>query len=103
MTKDQASLLLYLETCLVDYGGKVENCRINSDDFAQVELWNVEGFMSFGRLWASEAFNTKRSRLATHWVLFSEEAWKEAYKLRRERSVRLAAKVNRNDLSGEGT
>ena len=97
MTREQQNLIMYLETCLVDHGGKVESIRMNGEDYAQVELWKAEGLIRFGRLFAREAHKQGRTYKATHWVLFSDEAWTHAHRLRRERAGRLAAKVERND------
>lgn len=52
----EASLLLYLETCLVDYGGKVES-RLCHDDFDICKRWTASAYISFGRLFAQEAFD----------------------------------------------
>ena len=97
MKRDQKNLLMYLETCMVDYGGKVENRRMNADDFSQVEAWKAEGLIRFGRLFSGEANNRKRVYLGTHWVLFTDKAWELAHRFRRERAARLASKVDRND------
>ena len=102
MTRDQKNLLLYLGTCLVDYGGKVEARRMNDDDFAQIELWKAEGLIRFGRLFAREAFDADRTRSATHWVLFDDQAWELTHRYRRERADRLTAKVERNDHGQAG-
>jgi len=32
MTSDERNLLLYFETCAVDYGGKIDNRRMNRED-----------------------------------------------------------------------
>ncbi len=97
MNQKQINLLVYLETCMVDYGGKVEARRINGDDYALMEAWKKEGLIKFGRLFASEANKEGRSYVATHWVLFTEKAWELAHQYRRERAARLIPKVNRND------
>jgi len=98
MNRNQQELLVFLETCLVDRGGKVESIRMNKDDFEQIVLWKDCNLIRFGRLFAREALDQTRSRLNTHWVLFSEEAWSLAHKFRRERAERLMKKVERNDL-----
>ena len=99
MNRDQQSLLVYLETCLVDYGGKCESRRMNEDDFKQIALWKDCNLVRFGRLFAREVVDQTRTRLSTHWVLFSEEAWSLAHRWRRERAERLMKKVERNDPS----
>lgn len=84
MTKDEKSLLLYLETCAVDCSGKVQAVRMNSDDQKIVERWNAEGFVSYGRI-ASEDLN----EYGSHWCHLSDEAWALAAAERRARAERL--------------
>lgn len=96
--RDQESLLMYLETCLVDYGGKIDPRRVNADDWKQMEEWEGDGLIRFGRLFAAEAMKPNRHIPFTHWVLFNEEAWLLAPQYRRERAERLTKTVERNEL-----
>lgn len=50
MTKQQRSLLLFLETQAVDHGGLVKGEHMNADDFAQARRWNESGFLRFSRI-----------------------------------------------------
>lgn len=102
MNREQISLLVYLETCMVDHGGKVEGCRINGDDHALIATWKEEGLVKFGRLFASEACQEGRSYEATHWVLFTDKAWDLSHHFRRKRAERLIPKVERNDPDEQG-
>jgi len=90
--KDEASLLLYLETCLVDQYGRVEVRRMNAEELEIIKHWREEKFIWFGRL-KMKAIEGLRGgphgKIYTHWVRFSDEAWKIAGKLRRERSHRM--------------
>lgn len=88
MTKDEASLLLYLESRSVDDGGSVDVRRMNSDDFEIVTRWIEEGFIQFGRI----AFHSIKSSGITHWVKLSERAWIIAHTERRARADRGFAK-----------
>lgn len=91
MTKDERSLLLYLETRAVDHGGLVTTPQMNADDFAIVERWKASGFLEFERLtWAS----IQKLRGSTHWVRLSEAAWNLAHEERRARHERLYASKN---------
>lgn len=84
MSKDERSLLLFLETRAVDYGGRVNAKHMNDDDFKIAERWTKEGFISFGRI----KFKHINSDGANS-VNLSEEAWKLAHEERKERFKRL--------------
>lgn len=85
MTNDERSLLLYLETRAVGYGGLVAPRHMNAEDFCIAKKWDKEGFIGFGRL-VSESCNYTT---CSHWVTLSEEAWELAHKERRARQKRL--------------
>jgi hypothetical protein len=87
MTRDERSLLLFLETCAVDYGGKVDARHMNDDDFNIAKQWNAEGFIEFGRIKFHDIVEKK-----THWVTLSIDAWTLAHTERKERAERLIAK-----------
>lgn len=97
MTKDQKSLLLYFETCLVDYHGRVEGCRINEADIEIAKQFAESKLIDFGRL-SMKAIQKLRGdphgRIFTHYVRFSDKAWKLAHQFRRERSERMIGKMN---------
>ena len=84
MTKDEKSLLLFLETRAVDQSGKVQTEHMNDDDRKIVERWNSEGFVRYGRV-ASEDLN----KHGTHWCHLSDEAWALAHAERKARAARL--------------
>lgn len=84
MSKDERSLLLFLETRAVDYGGKIDARMMNQDDFDIAEKWNENGFIGFGRIVFR---NIKGSE--THWCRLSDEAWKLAHQERRNRWERM--------------
>lgn len=96
-----ASLLTYLETCLVDQYGRVEGQRINKEEITIIKQWVMEGFVEFGRL-SMEAIQKLRGNpnghIYTHWVRFSDAAWRIAHKLRRQRSIRMLRKQSRELL-----
>lgn len=91
MNQDERSLLLYLETCLVDHAGKVKSVHMNADDFDITERWEAEEFIEFGRLPSGEIYaaGKKSSHVATNWVRFSDDAWRLAHAERRARSERI--------------
>lgn len=71
LTRQELSLLLYLETRAVDHSGRVDSVHMNAEDFGIVERWNNDGFVSFGRI-SSKNCNSDGS----HWCQLSEDAWK---------------------------
>ncbi|KKN69639.1 hypothetical protein LCGC14_0439420 [marine sediment metagenome] len=84
MSKDEKSLLLFLETRAVDYGGRVNLQHMNDEDMDITKGWNKRGFIGFGRI-VIRCHNSD----GTHWVRLSEEAWKLAHKERKARSKRM--------------
>ena len=83
MSKDEKSLLLFLETRAVDHAGKIQTVHMNEDDFKIAERWNKKAFIKFGRI----AFeDTDKS--GTHWCSLSEEAWTLAAAERKARATR---------------
>lgn len=97
MTKDERSLLLYIETCAVDQGGLVRNQKINDDDREILKKWDKQGFISFSRItWASLKLLVDKHE--SDLVRLSEEAWKLAHEERRARSVRMSSKSPYCDL-----
>ena len=88
-TKDEESLLLYLETCAVDSFGKVKSIHMNQDDFKLAEEWHKSGFIKFGRMLSTEIKrDSVRGYEYTHYVILSDDAWREVAKLRMERAKR---------------
>jgi len=88
MTKDELSLLLYLETRAVDHGGKVDIAHMNLEDMDIVERWNCEGFIEWGRIYSKHVTITESKKI-THWVVLSKKAWKQAHIERRNRADRM--------------
>ena len=88
MSKDERSLLLYFESCLVNQRGRLESCRMNAENFEIAERWNAAGFIHFGR--------KPGTLVRLFWVRFSEEAWGLAHVERRR-------KAERNLSTGEKT
>ena len=78
MSKEERSLLLFLETRAVDYGGRVNIQHMNEEDMKIVEKWNKEDFLEFGRI-----VMRNHNSDGTHWVKLSEDAWRLAHKERR--------------------
>lgn len=83
-TKDEKSLLLYLESRAVDYGGAVDSSHMNAEDFQLARRWNDSGFIRFGRIYSKDVTGN-----LTNWVILSDEAWAEAHAERRARNARM--------------
>jgi hypothetical protein len=92
MTREERSLLLYLESCSVDYAGLVHCQKVNEDDITILKKWDESGFVSWSRI----TFNSLQLLIDKHrttLVRLSEEAWALAHQERRNRSIRMASQV----------
>ena len=88
LTRDEKSVLLYAETCLVDGGGLMAGARMNEADIAALKRFREAGVLDFGRI----PFHTLNELIQpavklTHWVRFHESAWQLAHALRRQRAA----------------
>lgn len=89
MTKEEISLLLFLECRAVDHAGCVAIIHMNADDMKIAERWNKEGFVKFGRI----AFaDLTKGHDGTHWCQLSDEAWRVVAAERKARAERLWTK-----------
>ncbi len=88
MTKEELSLLLFLETCAVDRGGGVDVRHMNDTDQDIAERWVDEGFISFGRLPLNDC-KAIGNQNRTHYVVLSDEAWVAASAERKARAIRM--------------
>lgn len=84
MTKVERSILLYAETCCVDYGGLLEGQRMNADDMAALKKFEEAGILEYGRI-PFKLLGPLGSygRKPTHWITFTDAAWEVAHALRR--------------------
>jgi len=89
MTREERSLLLFLESCATDFGGKVDVRRMNDDDSKILKEWVNSKFIQYGRISmvCIEKSNDKKSC----WVNLSNEAWELVHQERRARFVRIDA------------
>jgi hypothetical protein len=88
MNYRELNLLMYLETCLVDHSGVVDHRKINDEERELMNSWKKQGLIKHGRIYSKDY---KPGR--THWVLFSEKAWKLAHEERIARANRLQKKI----------
>ncbi len=96
LTKQEISLLLYVETCCVDHDGKLDTTRINDEDRDILSKWNDLGYVYSGRLPIDIV-----QRDATMWVFMSNEAIGQAATERKARQdrgiVRLFRQLERQE------
>lgn len=88
MTREQRSILLYAETCIVDGSGLLEGIRMNEADHQALTKLKDEGFLDYGRVPGSLLGELKGK---THWINFYESGWQAAHQLRRSRSLKPSA------------
>ena len=84
MSKDEKSLLLFLETRGVDYGGRINIKHMNQEDMQIAERWSKEGFLEFGRI-----VIRNHNSDGTHYVKIPDSTFMIAHKLRLERAKRM--------------
>lgn len=92
MSKEERSLLLYLEAQATDYAGKLDARRMNAEDFKLLSAWKASGFVLSGRI-AFQDVKTHGQHTFDHWAVLSEEAWTLAHAERRARCERLTEKL----------
>ncbi len=88
MTREERNLLLFLETQLVDHNGQVAGECMNENDFVIARDWTATTFVKLSRIPFDDMPRRTGSTPRTHRVQFSDEAWRTAHKLRRERGER---------------
>lgn len=92
MTRDEISLLLYLESCAVDQGGLIGAEHMNTADFKIAKQWSEDGFLNFGRVYSKDAFNLGKS----HYCELTDEAHELAAQARKAKAVRTFEKRDWN-------
>lgn len=84
LTRQALSLLLFLETRAVDYGGRVNGRHMNEQDFALAKKMASDGLIGFGRIVARDC-----NRDGAHWVTLTPEAWEAVHGERKARAARM--------------
>lgn len=84
MTRDEKSLMLYLETCAVDNVGRIKDAHLNEEDESILYRWDVAGLIQIGRVCSKDV-----SRVSYRWVMLSSTLWDLAHQERRARAKRL--------------
>jgi hypothetical protein len=83
LTRHQGNFLMFLETCCVDSGGKIDGIRMNAEELAWAKEWDAEGYIIFGRLLHEHVVGARCLG-----VRLSNDAWVDAHRLRYERAQR---------------
>lgn len=78
LTREELSLLLYLESRAVDNCGRVDAAHMNVPDHTIVKHWAANGFVEFGRI-VSRDIAIRGADRSTHWVRLSKNAWVMAH------------------------
>ena len=89
MTKDDKSLLLYLESRAVDNDGKIDSRKMNAIDDGIAKCWDEAGFIVYRRM-PAKTFMHKRGHAfrSTHYVMLSQRAREMAHTLREMKEAR---------------
>lgn len=85
LSRDERSLLLYVEARAVDHTARMNVAQLNRDDRDILDRWNDTGFVISGRICAEDA----ESRDGSLWCRLSDEAWRLAHEERKARGGRL--------------
>ncbi len=93
MTKDEKSLLLFLETCAVDQGGLVNIRHMNNEDVSIAKEWNKMRFILFGRV-SFASIERLFDKGRTNWCRLSNEAFQIVSQERFARASRMWNKRN---------
>ncbi|AAL40321.1 hypothetical protein phiE125p48 [Burkholderia phage phiE125] len=98
LTKIERSIILYAESCSVDYCGLLEGMRMNDDDLTALRKFQDAGLLSFGRIPAKLLGPLSDfGRKPTYWITFTDDAWQLAHALRRQRAARGSASRTKVD------
>ena len=95
LSKDELSLLLYLEVCLVDFGGLVDTRKMNEDDEFILKDWIIEEFVQCFSIPLENRYLLPREirHHKTRIIKFSQKAWDYSYRARKMRARRMASEA----------
>ena len=90
LTRTEESILLYIETCCVDQGARLDQQAMNNEDREAIEQLTKEGLIeSHGRVCFDDI---QRAPCRTLWAWLSDACFEQAHRLRLERAKRLWSK-----------
>ena len=83
LTREEQSLLLYIESCAVDCQGRLDIKKINESERQILAKWAESGLISWGRICSDDITPNGHQ-----WVNLSDQAHVLAAKCRMERAKR---------------
>jgi|WetSurMetagenome_2_1015567.scaffolds.fasta_scaffold1241529_1 hypothetical protein len=86
LTREEKSLLLFLESCATEHAGSLDPRHMNDDDKEIIKKWTNSKFIQYGRI-AAAYLNITTVRC--NWVNLSDEAWDLAHQERKSRFIRM--------------
>lgn len=102
LNKHERNFLLYVETCAVDHGGRLESIRMNNDDMDAAKSLEGKSICSMVRLKMHyiQSMNGFKMKF-THFVSITEKGWETVALLRKEKAVRTLEEYgpDREDLT----
>lgn len=78
LTKQEVSLLLFLECRAVDYAGAIPSGKLNAEEIGLAQRWHADGFIQFGRIYSGDRTH------GSYWCVLSPEAWSLVAKARQK-------------------
>lgn len=87
LTRAHKSVLLYIESCLVDYGGLLDSDRMNKADHDSIAELEAAGFVVVKRV-PAKLLGKFIGRKVTHYAELTETGWALAHEQRKERAQR---------------
>lgn len=94
LTKDEQSILLYIETRAVDYRGRLDSRQMSLEDYTILKRWYKEGFVFFSRIKMTDMdISQTPQRYWTDFVILSPEAWQLAHETRMAKAKRALDKA----------
>ena len=91
-----AGLILFLETCAVDYSGKVDMRKISDEEKSIIKEWKEFKVLDFGRLPYAQVQKLANTQYpATHWIVLSSSLMRQAAELRLKRAQTGTARLDK--------
>ena len=91
LSREEQSLLLYLETCVVDNSCFINTNYINEEDLEILKKFQDNDLIKFGRYSKKDVVTEMHS--LGFWVFLSDEAFALAHQLRKERALRAYGRI----------
>lgn len=97
--RQEKSILLYAEDCIVNNLGRMNPLKMNELDFLNLKKMKEEGLLDFGRLPFHEIERLQKYfnklTLPTHWVSFTDDSLSLTWLMRKERGDKGKAELQK--------